>query len=183
MSSPTDEWFELPPISDAAWLSQLAGRGAFGEMALDHVGIAVRDIDAAMSRFSGLLGVHDWNRSSWATVGEYRCVEQMIGGNVALVPLGPILLELVQPTRGSWTAFDALERHGEGLYHLGFRVPDVAAAAQRATDAGLHVELLGKHGEAPIFAYMESNDLHGVIVELVGPRMPVQMITAADLVQ
>jgi catechol 2,3-dioxygenase-like lactoylglutathione lyase family enzyme len=183
MSSPIDEWMELPQPDAAAWLSQLAGRGAFGEMALDHVGIAVHDIDEAIARFSASLGVHDWMRSSFATTSAYRGVEQLIGGNVALVAFGPISLELVQPTQGAWTPVDVLESRGEGMYHVGFQVPDVAAAARRASEAGLHVALVGTHRDAPIFAYMESDELHGVTVELVAPRMPQQMITAAEPIQ
>jgi catechol 2,3-dioxygenase-like lactoylglutathione lyase family enzyme len=180
MSSPLDEWVPMPAPNSWAWLSMLAGRGVFDELALDHVGVAVEDVDAAMERFGARLGLHDWIRATFSTTSTYRGVEQVIGGNVATAAMGPINLELVQPTQGSWTPRDVLETRGEGLYHLGFRVPDLAAAAQRAQEAGYQVELLAAHGKTPMFTYMERDELFGVCVELVGPAMPQGMVTSTE---
>jgi methylmalonyl-CoA/ethylmalonyl-CoA epimerase len=182
MSSSLEEWMEMPTPDSSAWLSMVAGRGAAGDLAMDHVGIAVHDVDAAMERFGAVLGIHDWVRSTFSTISEYRSVEQVIGGNVATAAMGPIKIELVQPTQGSWTPVDFLAAHGEGLYHLGFRVPDVAQAAARAHEAGLHVALVATHRTGPIFTYMEADELHGVCVEFVGPRVPAEMITSAEVV-
>lgn len=183
MSSPPDEWMELPAPSAAASLTMLAGRDVLGDIALDHVGVAVRDVDVAIERFSARLGLHDWIRSTFSITSTYRGVEQVIGGNVATVAMGPIGLELVQPTAGLWTPVEVLESRGEGLYHLGFRVPDVAVAAQRARDAGLEPELLATHGSTSLFTYTDPADLLGVTVEMVGPRMPTGMITSAEVVR
>jgi catechol 2,3-dioxygenase-like lactoylglutathione lyase family enzyme len=171
------EWIEMPP--PGAMPAPLALFGALGELTLDHVGIAVRDVDEAMRRFGRDLGIHDWIRSTFATTSVYRGEDQRIGGHVATASMGRINIELVQPTDGSWTPVDVLRTKGEGLYHMGFRVPDVDDASRRMKDAGLQVALLGTHGDTPLFVYTESEDLFGVCIELVGPRMPKGMVTAA----
>lgn len=182
MPAPLEEWMEMPAPGPSAWLSLLPGRGMFEDLALDHVGVAVRDVDAAMERFGNSLGIHDWVRSTFSTTATYRGDLQMIGGNVATAAMGPINLELVQPTRGSWTPADVLQSRGEGLYHLGFRVTDLAEATARARAAGMHLELEASHGPTPIFTYTGSEELFGVTIELVGPRMPAQMVSAAEIV-
>jgi methylmalonyl-CoA/ethylmalonyl-CoA epimerase len=183
MSSPLEEWTELPAPGAAAWLTTLAGRDVLGDIALDHVGVAVRDVDEAIERFSSRLGLHDWIRSTFSTTSTYRGVEQVIGGSVATAAMGPINLELVQPTAGLWTPVEVLDERGEGLYHLGFRVPDVAVATQRARDAGLEPALLATHGTTSIFTYTDGADLLGVTVEVVGPRIPAGMVTSAEAVR
>lgn len=177
-----DDWMEMPTPSSLAWLSLLADRGAFGELALDHVGVAVYDVNAAMERFGTRLGLHDWVLATFSIRSTYRGEEQLIGGMVATAEMGPINLELVQPTQGAWTPVDVLEHRGEGLYHLGFRVPDLAAAAERAHEAGHDIELLATHATTPVFAYTDSSELFGVTIELVGPRMPAQMVTSAEVI-
>jgi catechol 2,3-dioxygenase-like lactoylglutathione lyase family enzyme len=144
--------------------------------------MAVLDLDVAIEKYSAWLGMHDWTRAVFATDGEYKGVRQRVGGNVATAALGHFRVELVQPTLGRWTPVDVLETRGEGLYHLGFRVPDVAAAAQRASEAGYPVALYGVHHDVPIFAYLELEALHGVCIELIGPRMPEGMVTETRVV-
>jgi len=173
----TGEWMELPPSLEARAPLKLLGE--LGEMTLDHVGIAVRDVDEAVARFGREIGIHDWMRSTFATTSVYKGEDQRIGGHVATASMGFLNIELVQPTDGAWTPVDVLKTKGEGLYHLGFRVPDVAESSRRMKDAGMRVSLLGTHGETPLFIYSESDDLFGVCIELVGPRMPAGMITAA----
>jgi hypothetical protein len=53
----------------------------------------------------------------------------VIGGTVVTGLLGPVNLELVQPTEGHWTAAEVLADRGECLYHLGFRTsgPEIPA--------------------------------------------------------
>jgi methylmalonyl-CoA/ethylmalonyl-CoA epimerase len=180
MAGADSEWMELPPQGPIP--DPVALLGALGELSLDHVGVAVLDVDEAMSRFGKQLGIHGWVRSTFAQTSVYRGEQTRIGGNVATATMGRINLELVQPTIGSWTPFDILRERGEGLYHLGFRVPDVAEAQRRAEAAGMRVALVGVHADTPLFTYSESDDLCGVCIELVGPRMPKAMVTEATVV-
>jgi methylmalonyl-CoA/ethylmalonyl-CoA epimerase len=183
MTSPLQDWKEIPAPSSFAWLSPVADSGALGELALDHVGVAVHDVDAAMERFGARLGLHDWVLSTFSITSTYRGTEQLIGGKVATAAMGPINLELVQPTHGAWTPVDVLEKRGEGLYHLGFQVPDLAVAAQKAQEVGLDIELISLHASVPVFTYSDSSELFGITVELVGPRVPIKMITSAEAIR
>jgi len=181
MSMSADEWMELPPVSEHAQLSQLPGRGALGELALDHVGMAVHDVDAAMRRFTDLLGLHDWSRIVFEGTANCRGVEQPVGSIIAVAKMGPVSLELVQPTHGDWLPAEVLKTSGEGVYHLGFRVADVAASARRAEDVGLHVANTGLHeGAPPFFAYTDGGDLFGLCLEFIAPRMPTSTFKAFE---
>jgi hypothetical protein len=62
LNMPADEWMLLPQLGAKARLSQIPGRGALGELALDHIGMAVYEVDVAIRRFTDLLGLHDWSR-------------------------------------------------------------------------------------------------------------------------
>lgn len=184
MTAPFEEWTEMPlPAPDAAaWLSQQEDRGVFGALALDHVGVAVRDVDEAIDRFSRWLGLHDWTRATFSQTATYRGTPQVIGGTVATAKMGPIGLELVMPTQGMWTPMEVLDTKGEGLYHLGFRVADLAAALQSADEAGGTPGLVAETAGVPVFSYSNSEDLHGITIELISPRMPNGMVTSLDIV-
>lgn len=175
------DWIELPPPGIANLIAGLPGRGVLGELALDHVGIAVRDVEEAVERFSALLGLHDWKVSTIEMPVEFQCAEQLTGARIAYGQMGPIQLELVQPTKGSWTPADFLEKRGEGMYHFGFRVPDVAAAIAGAEGAGLRIGTLGvDQGGPPLVAYTEPDDLFGVSLEFVGPVFPQSMLKSFE---
>ena len=180
MNVPADEWMLLPELGLEAQLSQHPGRGALGELALDHIGMAVYDVDVAMRRFTDLLGLHDWSRVVFEGTADCHGVCQPVGSIIAVAKMGPVFLELVQPTHGQWTPSEFLEKSGEGVYHLGFRVPDVAATAARAEDAGLHVATTGLHGSTPFFSYTERGDLSGLCLEFVAPQMPTDVLKSFE---
>jgi catechol 2,3-dioxygenase-like lactoylglutathione lyase family enzyme len=177
---PADEWMLLPELSAEAQLDQIPGRGALGGLALDHIGMAVSDVDVAMRRFTDLLGLHDWSRVVFEGMAECRGVRQMVGSIIAVAKMGPLFLELVQPTLGQWAPSEFLEQSGEGVYHLGFRVPDVTAAATRAESVGLHVANTGFHGNMPFFAYTDGGDLFGLCLEFITARTPTSVMKSFE---
>jgi methylmalonyl-CoA/ethylmalonyl-CoA epimerase len=152
---------------------------AFGLVNLDHVGLAVRDLDDAMARYRGLLGLSNWMRVGFDTAVTWRGEEGEIAGNVATAAMGAIRIELVEPTRGDWTAAEWLETRGEGIYHLGYTVTDLPATLDRLAALGVVPELLGHDAGTPIFAYLDPEPMCGVTVELVGSHLPQRWIDAA----
>jgi methylmalonyl-CoA/ethylmalonyl-CoA epimerase len=178
-----DAWFELPEPDEDAWVSTITGGADLGPLALDHIGIAVPDIDDAIARYRAWFGVRNWAVSSFAIAATYRGRTENIGGRTAIVSLGPIRIELVEPTRGSWTAVDVLTSQGGGFYHLGFLVADVAAALESSTRTGMTTELLAVHEGVPLFAYVVSSTSPSVRLEFIGRRYPNEMITAAAVVE
>lgn len=126
--------------------------------ALDHLGIAVRDLDAAC-RLYAALGLRPEGR-------EVVAHEQV---EVAMLPLAAGRIELLRPTSPASSVARFLERRGEGLHHIALRVPDLAAAIQRAKAAGLKLVRddiqVGAGGHRYVFVHPASAG--GVLMELV----------------
>ncbi|MGH9394307.1 MAG: methylmalonyl-CoA epimerase [Terriglobales bacterium] len=126
--------------------------------ALDHLGIAVRDLDAACRAYA-LLGLEAEGR-------EVVPQEQV---RVAMLPLQSGRLELIEPTAPDSAVGRFLERRGEGLHHLALRVPDLDAAVARLKAAGRRVvheqPQLGAGGHRYVFLHPSSTG--GVLIELI----------------
>ena len=127
---------------------------------LDHVAIAVRDIDAAAQRYAA-LGLRLGHREQ---VGDQ-------GVEVAfLEATGTTTLELVCPTSADSPIRAFLDRRGESLHHICFRVDDIDAALIAAQQAGLRlidtVPRAGAQGSRIAFIHPE---VTGVLIELKQP--------------
>lgn len=127
---------------------------------LDHLGIAVRDLDAAC-RFYAALG--------FAVEGREEVAHEQV--RVAMLPLGagPARIELLQPTAAGSAVGRFLEKRGEGLHHVALRVPDLAVAMARLKAMGARLvkdEIqIGAGGHRYVFVHPASAG--GVLVELV----------------
>lgn len=128
-------------------------------MRLDHIGIAVRDLKAALTPYQQALGL------------EPERVEEVPTESVrtAFFRLGDTLLELLEPLDGSGPIAGSLEKRGEGIHHLAVEVPDIEAAMARARAAG--VRLLSEEprpgaGGSRV-CFLHPKDLGGVLLELV----------------
>ncbi len=102
--------------------------------ALDHVGVVVRDLDAAKREFRERFGME--------LVGEEDLPH--LGVRVAYLDSGGSLLQLLTPI-GPGGVRDHLQNSGEGLHHLCYAVPDIEAAVARlAPDAGVRINRGGR---------------------------------------
>lgn len=126
--------------------------------ALDHLGIAVRDLDGACRVFAA-LGLRPEGRE----VVAHELVE------VAMLPLASGRIELLRPTSPASSVARFLERRGEGLHHIALRVPDLNAAIGHAKASGLKLvsdEIqVGAGGHRYVFVHPSSAG--GVLTELV----------------
>ncbi|MGH7475541.1 MAG: methylmalonyl-CoA epimerase [Longimicrobiales bacterium] len=129
------------------------------ELPLDHVGIAVRSIADALPLFELLTG---GTASPAERVDDQRVAVSFVGSGAAP-------LELLEPTDDDSPVARFLERRGPGIHHLAYRVPDLAAALQRLTAAGIEavdrVPRLGAHGRR--IAFLHPRSTGGVLIELV----------------
>jgi len=129
---------------------------------LAHLAIIVRDLDAQTVVPLPALGLAVRDRTS--VPGEDVAV--------AFVPVGAAEVELVQPLSPGGALGRFLEGRGEGIHHLAFRVPDLAAAIAKATGAGLRLAgegpRTGAHGTRVAFVHPSS--LHGLLFEFVESR-------------
>lgn len=131
------------------------------ELPLDHVGIAVDSLDEAVSLYRQISG------------GDHSPRERVPSQGVELVFVGSGdgRLELLQPIDDHSPVARFLERHGPGIHHLAYRVPNVEAALSRLVAEGLEpIDREPRAGAAGHrVAFLHPRSTGGVLIELVGP--------------
>lgn len=127
-------------------------------MRIDHIGIAVRDIEEALKVYETALGL---------PLKEVTTVpDQQV--RVAFLPAGDGNIELVQPTSDDTGTAKFLEKRGEGIHHICIEVEDIEGTLARLRAHG--VQLIheqprqGAHGRV---AFVHPGAMHGVLIELV----------------
>jgi methylmalonyl-CoA/ethylmalonyl-CoA epimerase len=93
---------------------------------IDHVAIAVHDLEAAITYYQNAFG---------ATV-DHREVVESDGVEEALLKVAESYIQLLTPTRPDSPVAKALEKRGEGLHHIGYRVDNCAEALAKMVAAG-----------------------------------------------
>lgn len=125
---------------------------------LDHIGIAVKEIDSGIKLYQNLMGLKFLFRETISS----QNVE------VAFLELGNTRLELIAPLSNASTLTKFLETRGPGLHHVCYRVNDIEAELQALAAKG--VKLIdqkprpGAHGSMVAFLHPKSFD--GVLTEL-----------------
>ena len=131
---------------------------------IDHVAIAVRDLEAAIAWYAEVFG---------ATV-EHRERVESDGVEEALVRVADSYVQLLTPTREDSPVAKYLERRGEGLHHIGYRVEDCAVALERVRAAGGRVideaPRPGSRGTTVAFVHPQAS--FGTLIELVQDNLP-----------
>ena len=125
---------------------------------IDHLGIAVRSIDAALEFYAGQLGMRVESRETVAA-------EKV---RVAMLPAGASRLELLEAAAPDSVIAKFLETRGEGLHHLALKVPDLTSAVERLKAAGstvLNEPRAGAGGHLYVFVHPRSTG--GVLLELI----------------
>ena len=125
---------------------------------IDHVGIAVRDLEAALELFSSVFGAPRPEIKELA--------DQGVRG--ALVPVGQTRLELLEPTAADTPIGRFIERRGEGLHHLAFYVDNLPGKLQIVADRGLQlIDRESREGLSGDIAFIHPNSVFGILTELV----------------
>jgi methylmalonyl-CoA/ethylmalonyl-CoA epimerase len=126
---------------------------------IDHVGIAVSDLDAAVAYYRTIFG---------AIVSHRERIEPD-GVEEALIPVADSFIQLLSPTRPDSPVARFLERRGEGLHHIGYRVEDcaVALAAVRAGGGTLIDEAPRPGSRGTTVAFVHPKGAFGTLIELV----------------
>jgi methylmalonyl-CoA epimerase len=126
---------------------------------LDHVGIAVEDLEASVERYRRLLGVEPVHRE--------RVEDQ--GVEEVLFAAGSSFVQLLGPLGPDTPVGRSLARRGPGLHHVAYRVEDVAAALDhlRAEGARLVDEAPRPGSRGTLIAFIHPSAMGGVLVELV----------------
>jgi methylmalonyl-CoA epimerase len=126
---------------------------------LDHVAIAVHDLDAAVEGYQARYGVTPL----------YREVVESQGVEEAMIPVGGSFVQLLGAMDGQSPVARFLERRGEGVHHLAFLVADIEAALEhlKAEGANLVDEVPRLGGRGARIAFVHPGDLTGTLIELV----------------
>jgi methylmalonyl-CoA/ethylmalonyl-CoA epimerase len=129
--------------------------------AIDHVGVAVKDIDAALPFYRDVLGLAVAHRE---TVAEQ-------GVHAALLDVGDGHIELVAPIGPESGVASFLARRGPGLHHVAYRVGDIEATLGELAASG--VRLIDERPRTGIrdsrVAFVHPGSTGGVLVEIVQP--------------
>ena len=129
---------------------------------IDHVGIAVEDLDAAVASYERLLGVAPGHRE--------RVEDQ--GVEEVLFPVGSSSIQLLGALGPDTPVGRALASRGPGVHHIAYRVDDIAAALEhlRAEGARLIDEAPRPGSRNTLIAFVHPKAMGGVLVELVQER-------------
>ena len=126
---------------------------------IDHVAIAVNDLDAAIAFYAEAFGAEVAHRETVESDG----VEE------ALVKVAESYIQLTTATRPDSPIGKFLERKGEGLHHIGYRVDDCAAAIAAMVEAGATpIDSEPRPGSrGTTVAFMHPKGAFGTLIELV----------------
>lgn len=126
---------------------------------LDHVAVAVADLDEAVEGFRSRYGVEP----------AYREVVEEQGVEEAMIPVGGSYVQLLQPLGPDTPVGRFLERRGEGLHHVAYAVPDIEAALAHLAAEG--AELIDAEprigGRGARIAFVHPRGGNGILTELV----------------
>ena len=128
---------------------------------INHLGIAVRDLENALGFYRDKLGL---------PLQSIVDVEER-GLRVAFLEAGDVMVELLTPLRDDSEISRFLEKRGEGIHHLCFEVPDILHSLSSLNEDGVRVlssqPSIGAEG-FPV-AFLHPKSCNGVLVELLEP--------------
>lgn len=137
--------------------------------AINHIGIAVRSIEAQRPFYEGVLGA------------EFEGYEEVASQKVrvAFFRVNDVRLELLEPLDPTSTVAAFLEKRGEGLHHLAFTVADIGARIAELKEAGLRmIDETPRPGAHHMqIAFVHPKSTFGVLTELCEPPHPTPAST------
>jgi methylmalonyl-CoA/ethylmalonyl-CoA epimerase len=126
---------------------------------INHIGIAVHDIEEAAKFYTQHLGL---------TMGGIEEVpEQKV--KVAFLPVGEVRIELLQPTSPESAIAKFLEKNGPGIHHIAYQVDDVTGAVEglKAKEVKMVDQTPRKGAHDTLIAFLHPKASGGVLTELV----------------
>jgi methylmalonyl-CoA/ethylmalonyl-CoA epimerase len=128
-------------------------------MKLEHIGIATRGLDDALSFWRDALGLE---------VAHTEVVEEQ-KVRVAMLPVGEPRIELLEPTSSDSPVAKFLEKRGAGIHHIAVRVDDIRSTLLRLKESGARlIDESPRRGAAGcLVAFIHPSSAGGVLLELV----------------
>jgi methylmalonyl-CoA/ethylmalonyl-CoA epimerase len=134
---------------------------------IDHIGIAVRNLDDALRMYKEVYGLNPIKIETLADINV----------RIAFIPLGEVLVELLQPTApGAGRIGKFIDEKGEGFHHIAFRVEDIDRAMEKLRE--IRVPLRDQKprdgGDESRIAFIEPASTQNVLTELVERKREVR---------
>jgi methylmalonyl-CoA epimerase len=126
---------------------------------IDHVAIAVRDLDAAV----------DWYQQMFGATVEHRERVESDGVEEALLKVADSYIQLLTPISETSPVAKYLEKNGEGLHHVGYRVADCGTVLEAMKQKGARVidETPRPGSRGTTVAFIHPKGSFGTLIELV----------------
>jgi methylmalonyl-CoA/ethylmalonyl-CoA epimerase len=125
---------------------------------IEHIGIAVADLEKSNELFTRLLGIEHYKTES--VEGE--------GVETSFFQVGDTKVELLQASRPDSPIAKYLEKKSEGVHHIAFDVEDIHAEIKRLKEAGFEIlnETPKQGADNKIVVFLHPRSTNGVLVEL-----------------
>ncbi len=126
---------------------------------VDHIGIAVRNLDEAVKTYKEMFGIEP----SFVEVNDEFKVR------VAFIPIGEVLIEFIEATDESSAVTEWIEKHGESINHIAYRVDNIDDRLKELKERGVklvHEKAVSGGGGSKI-AVISPEDTNDIITELV----------------
>ena len=126
---------------------------------VDHIGIAVKDLDQAIRLYKEAFGIEP----SLVYESEYTKAK------IAFFPIGQTRIELIQPNNPESVMGKFLEKKGEGIHHISFNVKDVDKSLSELEMKGIQLidRKARKVRENEKVAFLSPKSTNGVLIELI----------------
>jgi methylmalonyl-CoA epimerase len=126
---------------------------------IDHIGIAVKDLERASTLYTDIFKL------------EVKKIEEVkdLKVKIAFIPIGEVMVELVQPTAMDTPLAKRISESGEGLYHLALRVENIYEALQEMKQRGIEMRDNEPRpgGMGSKIALSKPDSTNNVIIELI----------------
>lgn len=125
---------------------------------IEHIGIAVKDLDSAEVLYEKLLGIAPYKREEVAS-------ENVI---TSFFESGPNKIELLMSTNDQSAIHKYIEKKGEGIHHIAFAVDDIYAEMDRLRGEGFKLlnETPKRGADNKLICFVHPKSAHGVLIEL-----------------
>ena len=124
---------------------------------VDHIAIAVKNLDEGLKAYEDLLGIKSSHTEEIPDQGI----------KAALIVLGDVEIELIQPIRPDTGVAKFLENKGEGIHHICFEVDDVDKELESLAAKGVQlIDKQGRKGLAGKIGFIHPRSTKGVLIEL-----------------
>ena len=124
---------------------------------IDHLGIAVRNLEESIEYYENALGLHCHGRE--------EVVSQKV--KTAFFEAGDVHIELLEPTSDESPIAKFLDKNGEGIHHIAFAVDNIEGQLKNASDAGVRLihEVPFEGAANKMVAFLHPKSTHGVLTE------------------